>query len=400
MMKKLLLIFLLFTAGTTMMFAQFPSVGILGAATPLGWSGNQPDIAMATTDGVTYTLNNISLYTGGLKFRQDNSWPLNWGNTAWPTGTGVQDQGGMDVPVVVGVYDITFNLTTKEYSFVYKFPVIGIRGNATTVDWGSANGDILLSTTDGITYTRNNFTLDTGGLKFRQDNDWPNNWGGATWPSGSGIFNQDGVDIQAQAGSYNITFNRTTLEYNFEQVFISIGMIGSATPAGWDGPDIDMQTADGITYTLNNYTLATGGLKFRENDEWPNNWGGTDWPSGVGIFDQGGVDIPVQAGTYNITFDHVSKVYNFENSQTAGSTEFNANGIVIFPNPAQQIVNVSNANEHVSNINILDVTGKLTASFPVNATSAALDISALSAGIYFVQISTEKNIHTVKFIKN
>ncbi len=400
MMKKLLLIFLLFMAGTSMMFAQFSSVGILGAATSLGWSGNQPDIAMATTDGITYTLNNISLYTGGLKFRQDNSWPLNWGSTEWPTGTGVQDQGGMDVPVLVGVYDVTFNLTTKEYSFMYKFPVIGIRGNATTVDWGSADGDILFSTADGIIYTLNNFTLNTGGVKFRQDNDWPNNWGGATWPSGTGIFNQDGVDIQAQAGSYNITFNRTTLEYNFEQVFISIGMIGSATTAGWDGPDIDMQTADGINYTLSNYTLSTGGLKFRENDEWPNNWGGTDWPSGVGIFDQGGVDIPVQAGTYNITFNYVTKAYNFENSETAGNTKFNANAIHIFPNPAQHILTISSTNELLSGINILDVTGKIAASFLANSTDATLDISPLSAGIYFIQISTEKNIHTVKFIKN
>lgn len=69
--------------------AQYPSVGILGAATSLGWSGNQPDIAMETTDGIHYTLNNMPLYSGGLKFRQDNSWPLNWGSTEWPSGIGV-----------------------------------------------------------------------------------------------------------------------------------------------------------------------------------------------------------------------------------------------------------------------------------------------------------------------
>ena len=399
-MKKLLHLFLFFMAGTTLMFAQFPTIGILGAATSLGWSGNQPDIAMATTDGVTYTLNNISLYTGGLKFRQDNSWPLNWGSTEWPTGTGVQDQGGMDVPVVVGVYDITFNLTTKEYSFVYKFPVIGIRGNATTVDWGSADGDILFSTTDGVTYTKNNFTLNTGGLKFRQDNDWPNNWGGATWPEGTGIFNQDGVDIQAQAGSYNITFNRTTLEYNFEQVFISIGIIGSATPAGWDGADIDMETTDGITYTLNDYTLTDGGLKFRENNEWPNNWGGTEWPSGTGIFDQGGVDIPVEAGTYNISFNHINKEYNFEATEVSGTKGFDANNIVMYPNPAGAYITISSKSEVLSAIKIMDVTGKTVTDFSPNTASVKLDVSGLSAGMYFAQIFTEKSSNIVKFIKN
>jgi len=399
-MKKLLLIYLFFISGTAMLFAQFPSVGILGAATPLGWSGTQPDIAMATTDGVVYTLTNISLYSGGLKFRQDNSWPLNWGSTNWPNGTGVQDQGGMDVPVVVGVYDVTFNLTTKEYSFVYKFPVVGIRGNATTIDWGSTDGDILFSTTDGVTYTKNNFTLNTGGLKFRQDNDWPNNWGGAIWPAGTGIFNQDGVDIQAQAGSYNITFNRTTLEYNFEQVFISIGIIGSATPAGWDGADINMQTTDGIVYTLNDYTLTDGGLKFRENDEWTNNWGGTEWPSGVGIFDQGGVDIPCVAGTYNITFNLVSKEYNFEDTETATAAVFTANGFVLYPNPAKDILTVSSTNELLLGVKVVDVLGKTAAYFPATTATATLDISALASGVYFAQIATEKSLNTVKFVKN
>jgi len=304
MMKKLLIICLLFIAGKSTLYAQFPSVGILGAATPLGWSGNEPDIEMATTDGVVYVLNNISLYTGGLKFRQDNSWPLNWGSTAWPSGVGVQDQGGMDVPVLVGVYDVTFNLTTKEYSFIYKFPVIGIRGNATTVDWGSTNGDILFSTPDGVTYTKSNYTLIDGGLKFRQDNDWPNNWGGATWPSGTGIFNQDGVDI------------------------------------------------------------------------------------------------PVQAGTYNITFNNVTREYNFEDTETANTTNFTLKGVFVYPNPAKDVLNVNTANEQLSDIKILDATGKIIASFPANKANAGIDISALSYGIYFAQISTEKSISTVKFIKN
>jgi len=303
-MKKLLIICLLVFAGKSTLYAQFPSVGILGAATPLGWSGNEPDIEMATTDGVVYVLNNISLYSGGLKFRQDNSWPLNWGSTDWPSGVGVQDQGGMDVPVLVGVYDITFNLSTKEYSFIYKFPVIGIRGNASVVDWGSTDGDILFSTTDGVTYIKSNCTLIDGGLKFRQDNDWPSNWGGATWPSGTGIFNQDGVDI------------------------------------------------------------------------------------------------PVQAGTYNITFDNVTKEYNFEDTETADITRFTLKNIFLYPNPAKDVLNISTTNEQLSGINVLDATGKIISSIPAGTASAQLDISALSTGIYFVQISTEKSTNTVKFIKN
>lgn len=378
--------------------AQYPSVGILGAATSLGWSGNQPDIAMETTDGIHYTLNNMPLYSGGLKFRQDNSWPLNWGSTEWPAGTGVQDQGGMDVPVQVGVYDITFNLETKAYSFTYKFPVIGIRGAATAVDWGSANGDILFNTSDGVIYTINNLSLNNGGLKFRQDNDWPNNWGGNTWPSGTGIFNQDGVDVQAVQGIYNVTFNRTTLEYSFVQIFPSVGVLGSATAAGWDGPDIDMETTDGIVYTLNNTVLTDGGLKFRLDDQWPNNWGGTAWPSGTAIFNQNGVDIPCTAGIYNISFNLNTLAYNFE-AVTAGVNIIAKEEISILPNPASDIVTLSYKNINAGAVAFYDVSGKCVLQSVVRQ-QTNFNVSGFVPGVYIVKINTSTGCYNIKFIKN
>lgn len=213
MMKKLLWSVVLYLGLFTTVNAQFTTMGIRGSATSVGWDGPN-DIMMETTDGVEYTLSKVSLIGGGLKFRQNNEWPNNWGGTTFPSGVGIFDQGGVDVPVVAGVYDVTFNMTTLAYNFTYLYPMMGMRGAATTVGWDGPV-DIFMNTTDGVVYNANAVTLTAGGLKFRRNNEWPNNWGGATWPSGVGIFDQGGVDIPAEAGTYDVTFNSSTLAYDF-----------------------------------------------------------------------------------------------------------------------------------------------------------------------------------------
>lgn len=91
----------------------------------------------------------------------------------------------------------------------------------------------------------------------------------------------------------------------------SVGIIGPATPIGdWD-TDVDMvqSPTDTAVWTLTT-TLSVGELKFRANDGWDINWGSMDFPTGIG--DQGGDNIPVFAGDYIITFNHVTGEYSFD----------------------------------------------------------------------------------------
>lgn len=88
---------------------------------------------------------------------------------------------------------------------------------------------------------------------------------------------------------------------------ISVGIIGTAVN-GWE-VDVDMTTTDGINFTLANYALQNGELKFRENDDWTVNWGSTDFPSGSGI--QNGDNIPITAGKYDISFNKETGAYAF-----------------------------------------------------------------------------------------
>jgi hypothetical protein len=183
-----------------------PYIGIIGTAVPPNFDTG-PDVDMITNDGIVYTLQAYNFTDGLAKFRQDDSWAMNWGNTTFPTGTAILNGTGNDIPVAAGKYTVTFNIVTGDYSF--SFPSIGILGSALN-GW---TDDIDLTTTDGVNYTLSSYPFTDGEVKFRQGNEWYVNWGGYTFPSGYGW--QDGPNIPIPAGTYDVRFNSETGEYLF-----------------------------------------------------------------------------------------------------------------------------------------------------------------------------------------
>ena len=89
------------------------------------------------------------------------------------------------------------------------------------------------------------------------------------------------------------------------------GVVGSATPNGWDGPDIPFW--NGENETLVAYaTLKAGEIKFRKGNKWENNdnWGDKNRD---GVLDkEGNNNIPVTAGTYKITWKLSDNTYSIE----------------------------------------------------------------------------------------
>lgn len=84
------------------------------------------------------------------------------------------------------------------------------------------------------------------------------------------------------------------------------GVVGSATPNGWNGPDIKMwNSTDGnlVAYA----TLSAGEIKFRKNNDWGVNLGGSN-----GTLSSGGSNIAVTAGTYKITTNVSKNTYSIE----------------------------------------------------------------------------------------
>ena len=78
------------------------------------WAG---DVALSTTDNITYTTTNVALTAGGLKFRRDANWSVNFGGTAL-TGTAMAGSADNITIPSDSNYDISFNIETLAYSII------------------------------------------------------------------------------------------------------------------------------------------------------------------------------------------------------------------------------------------------------------------------------------------
>ena len=94
-----------------------------------------------------------------------------------------------------------------------------------------------------------------------------------------------------------------TPDFSYE----SIGIIGTATENGWDA-DIRMENVAKDLWEIE-LSLKDGVVKFMANGSWAHNWGGRDFPDGIGH--RNGPNIAVSEGRYIITFEEHSELYSF-----------------------------------------------------------------------------------------
>jgi starch-binding outer membrane protein SusE/F len=292
-------------------FVYESPIGIIGDATPTGWD-DDINLFPSATDSNEYFIT-LPLVQGKAKFRQDDDWLINWGAADFPSGIGTQ--GGADIPIPnAGKYEITFNKSTGAYKFteLVDFKSIGIIGSATEGGW---DNETPLSRDGGnADLWKGTITLKEGEFKFRADSAWAVSWGGGTFPSDTASLTGGNIGVTAdQAGDYLVSFNTKSLIYNFLKIgnYSSVGIIGDATPGGWDNETGMVQDANDKSIWRGRLDLIAGECKFRANNNWDINWGGDGFPSGVGFQEGPNILIP-EAGDYKITFNATTGEYNFE----------------------------------------------------------------------------------------
>jgi hypothetical protein len=283
--------------------SQAQSVGLIGSATPGGWDADT-NMVQSIDSAHLWSLK-LDLIVGEVKFRQDDAWDINWGDKAFPTGIGTQ--GGPNIPIpAAGEWTVTFNSLTGAYKFVYTSNV-GIIGDATPGGWNDDTNMYRDTLPNKFFITLN---LLMGEAKFRLNDAWDINWGAADFPAGVGLQGGPNIPIPT-AGKYLINFDTSTGAYSFAEVieFTSIGLIGSATPGGWNTDTNLTKSSTNPDLWQANITLVDGEAKFRANDAWTLSWGDTLFPVGIGI--PNGPNIPVAAGTYQISFNTQTLEYKF-----------------------------------------------------------------------------------------
>ncbi len=279
-------------------------IGIIGSATPFGWNADV-DLFQSPLDSNEYYVT-LDLLAGEAKFRQNDAWDVNWGAPDFPSGIGVQNGPNIPIPQA-GTYEIRFNKSTGAYNFnaLVTISTVGIIGDATP--GGSTPTNMTQDPGDGNIWTLS-VPLTDGGLQFTI-NDGQFIWGGSDFPMG--VATENGPSIPVTGGNWLIELNTATGEYIFNiiEIFETVGIIGDATPGGWDtDTDMERSPTDSSQWTLR-IVLTDGEAKFRANDSWDVNWGSGDFPTGVAT--RNGANIPITAGEYIVSFHSITGVYEF-----------------------------------------------------------------------------------------
>ncbi|MEL6142335.1 MAG: SusE domain-containing protein [Bacteroidota bacterium] len=164
---------------------------------------------------------------------------------------------------------IALNVTPFEAEIEY--PVLYVPG--AYQGWDPANEETVIYSVesngqyDGYRY----FPDASTEFKITDGPSWDVNYGDS---DDDGILDQGGDNIIAgDAGLYRINVNINDLTYSATKT--DWGLIGSATPNGWDADqDMTYDPATGIySITLD---LVAGEIKFRANDDWAINLGDTN----------------------------------------------------------------------------------------------------------------------------
>ena len=87
------------------------------------------------------------------------------------------------------------------------------------------------------------------------------------------------------------------------------------------------------------------------------------------------------------------------NAFTVGIETLQQNGILIYPNPTNGIINLEFANNNVQQIKISDLTGKTIIEKVNIQQNETIDLSSFESGIYIIKIQTDKEIITTKIVK-
>ena len=186
----------------------------------------------------------------------------------------------------------------------------GLVGSAVN-GWGGTNrgfaagNDVPFITNGQDGLYRAVATLYDGEFKIRKDNDWGVNLGDT---GADGTLEAGGDNIAITAGHYIVDFDETNSTIKITPADPVWGIVGSACLNGWGAAEDVKMNPDPCNegnYIVYGATLKAGEMKFRADDAWGVNLGGSG-----GSLEANGANIAVAAdGTYDITMNPTDKTY-------------------------------------------------------------------------------------------
>lgn len=196
---------------------------------------------------------------------------------------------------------LTINLEEGTYEFTSAVDNLWTPGDANGWNHGASQ---MLYTNDYANYY-GYAVLSPNGFKFTNAPDW--NHVGYGDGGAEGVLSTDGGAgnlLVPALGLYWCSVNTASLTYSVTAVN-TIGLIGDATPGGWDASTALTPSADYLTWTATVKFVAGKEFKFRANDAWDINLGGD-----LNNLEQNGPNIASPGdGDYEVTLNLGSLPY-------------------------------------------------------------------------------------------
>ena len=199
--------------------------------------------------------------------------------------------GKLQTMVIPGAGTWIVTLDMNNLTYTVGKPVLYMAGDAN----GWATNDYLAGE-DGVHFTGFMY-LNQNGFKFCTQPEWKGTNYGANFDTAGDAAN---ITMTEAAGYYKVDVDLETKSYVLTPI-TTIGIIGSASPNGWDS-DVDMtyvpynaETKELGYWEIKDVPFTSGEIKFRANDDWAINLGGD-----TNALTQGGDNISVDAGKYDI----------------------------------------------------------------------------------------------------
>ena len=195
--------------------------------------------------------------------------------------------GELQTPVIPGAGTWIVTLDMNNLTYTVQKPILYMAGDAN----GWKHSDVLKSE-DGVHYTGYMY-LNQNGFKFCTQKNWDGtNYGGAFFGE-----SEDNIMMTQEAGFYQVDVDLSAKTYTLTP--FTIGIIGNATPKGWDGDTNMTYNPEERCWELKDVKLTDGEMKFRHTNDWSLSWGGEL----DNLTTQNGPNIAVAAGTYDIKLE-------------------------------------------------------------------------------------------------
>ena len=274
---------------------------MLGEVNGNNWDATKPVKMTKMSDGVyqlkvtTEKDKNYFKFYEGSKWDESGDWKvINTGamgcekdgcedasGTIYYTG----DKWGTPQSMVIpgaGTWIVTLDMNNLTYT-VGK-PILYMAGDAN--GWKQID---VLNSEDGVNF-KGYMYLNQNGFKFCSQPNWDGtNYGGAFFGE-----SEDNIMMTQEAGFYQVDVDLSAKTYTLTP--FTIGIIGNATPTGWDSDTNMTYNPEEHCWELKNVTLSDGEMKFRHTNDWSLSWGGEL----DNLTTQNGPNIVVAAGTYDI----------------------------------------------------------------------------------------------------